>query len=677
MYTKVVASFVGFLLLSGCGGDGRSRQSSHQVVTNIEQNGSSNHNINSVKLDKITDKMAIRFLTKATFGPTAESMKHLQKIGIEKWLDEQLSMPKSGDGFLYTRKMLTIATDAFPSWYDKSVDDYLADNDVMPLGSSIAPYFMRSAWFDYALLAKDQLRHKMAYVLSQIIVESDFEPTFIHRAEALAQYMDTLYNNAFGSYKQLLLDISHNAGMSLFLSFVGNQKVHPNKAGVLVYPDENYARELMQLFSIGVNKLNMDGTSIKDANGNLIPTYTQNDVNEIARIFTGWELSHSPWYGCAGVFCGDFIHPTAFHAQYHDDGNKTVLGETIDLGSDGEGEITALITILTHQSSMAPFIAKQLIMRFTKSNPTPAYVERVATTFKNSEWNLTQTMKAIFLDPEFLDDLKHDRVMKYKEPLIAYTSFLRQMHTAYLPYLYFCNSDGSFTKYHNTFWINDPREFTGGQAPAGAKNVFNFYDNTYIPDDSAFKEDKAVAPELQIQSDTMIIRFSNHIYDDLRTWEKGSILSSYYDTPDGKVKLYESMVEYIEDAKRKHSDAICYPGGDKKLLDTRDELNVIERVIDGDTNGDFKNLTSDGAYDGDENATKALIDFVDKKFLGGMLTDAEKQAIFTPLKGTMYWEGWDSTAPGGARKNKQHQILENIVIPVIRAVVTSDAYMVE
>ena len=676
MYKNFTLTIISIFIIIGCGGGGSNIDNNKTTIkspkpeenTTIEE---------PIKPNEITDKMAIRFLTKATFGPTPQSVAHLKEVGIAKWLDEQFAIPKEGDGYLYTRKMLTIATQSFPSWYNKSVDDYLADNDIIPLGSSLAPYYMRSAWFDYALLAKDQLRHKMAYILSQIIVESDFDPTFIHRAEALSRYMDLLYNNAFGSYKQLLIDISHNGGMSLFLSFVGNRKVHPNKAGVLVYPDENYARELMQLFSIGVNKLKMDGTPIKDKDGNLIPTYTQEDVNNIARIFTGWELSHSPWYGCAGVFCGDFIHPTVFHAEYHDNENKTVLGNTINLGSNGAEEIKSLIDILMSQSSSAPFIAKQLIMRFVKSNPSPAYVERVATTFKTSNWNLQKTIKAIFLDPEFIDDLKNNRVMKYKEPLIAYTSFLRQMHTSHLPYLYFCNGDGSVTKYDNAFWINDPREYTGGQAPAGAKNVFNFYDNTYIPDDKAFKNEKAVAPELQIQSDTMLIRFSNKIFNDLRTWEKGSILSTYYDTSDGKVKLYESIEEYIEDSKNRHSDAICYPGGDKKLLDTQDELNVIEQVIDGDTNGDFANLTSDSSYDGDENATKALIDFVDKKFLGGMLSDKEKEEIFKPLKGTMYWEGWDSTAPGGARKNKQHQILENIVIPVIRTIVTSDAYMVE
>ena len=588
-------------------------------------------------------------------------------------------MQKTGNGYAYTRKMLTIATDAFPRWFDKSVDDYIEDNDVLVKGSFFSPWFFRSAWLDFAVMSKDQLRHKMAYVLSQIIVESDFEPTFVQRTEALAKYFDILYNNAFGSYKQLLIDISHNSGMSLFLTFVGNKKVYKNEDNVSVYPDENYARELMQLFSIGVNKLNMDGTPIKDEKGNLIPTYAQEDVNNIARVFTGWGLRHT-WYGCANGYCGDYIHPTKFFPEYHDFGEKKVLGETIPAGLSGDEDIKAVVNILMKQPSVAPFIARHLIMRFTKSNPSPAYIKRVATTFKDNDWDLKKTIKAIFLDPEFMDDLKSDRIIKYKEPLIAYTEFLRQMHVQYPPYVLFCENSNPLhekcTKVKNTLWYNEPRDYTK-QGPGAAPNVFNFYDNTYIPNDKKFKEKQMVAPELQIQSDSIMIRFNNKIMNDLSQWEKGMITSKYYETEDKKAKKYSSVTEYLEQGPRLNNVPVYYVGADRLLIDAQDEYNVMEKVIDGDTNGDFKNLVG-GDYDGDENATWALINFVDKKFLGGMLSEKEKKAIFEPLKNNMYGPEWDiGWKDKPYRQNKKYQIYIHIMMKVLRAIITSDAYMVE
>lgn len=620
----------------------------------------------------ITDRMAIRFLTKATFGPTPESVKHLKEIGFEKWIDEQLSMPKKGNGHLYTRKFLETAKATLSSYFKYTVDEYLEDNEKTVPTSFFASWYMRSAWFDNALLAKDQLRHKMAYVLSQIIVESDFESIFDWQASALTAYYDILYNNAFGNYRKLLIDISHNSGMSLFLTFVGNKPLHKNKAGIPVYPDENYARELMQLFSIGINKLNMDGTPILDKNGNEIPTYKQQDVNEIARIFTGWGLRHAD-FDCAGSFCGDFLHPTKFYPNYHDNKEKKVLGQTIPANLSGDEEIEKLIDILMSQDSAAPFLAKNLIMRFTKSNPSPAYIKRVATIFKNSHWDFKKVIKAIFTDPEFIDDLKNDRIIKFKEPLIAYTSFLRQMHTTYLPYFYFCNDEQN--KVTNTFWINDTREYLGGQGPMGAKNVFGFYDNTYIPNDPTFKKEKTVAPELQIQSDSSIITYANKVYMELGRWEKGLCTSIYLEA-DGKEYTFDTIEDFIEFRyKRFGCGSMFYVGWDSMLLDAKDEYNVMEKVIDGDTNGDFKNLTAAESYTDDTKAIKALIDFADKKFLGGMLTEKEKEAMFKPLKNWRYFSAYDGRRD--PKKSKKYQLYTDIIRHIIRAVVTSDAYMTE
>ena len=303
-------------------------------IRNIESfisnrnNGNSNNNNNANNdtptSDKypyipkvIDDKIAIRFLNKATFGADKQSIEELKKSGIVSWIDKQLNLPLVKDEYL--RKTIQIAKEAEPTINPNSVEEYIADNDKVfnkERASFHSPRFMQSAWFDIALTSQDQLRQKVTYALSQIIVESDFEPIFTRRGEALSRYFDILSQNAFGNYKQLLTDISFSSSMGLFLTYNGNRKLYQNSANISIYPDENYAREIMQLFSIGLNEINLDGTPKKDANGNLIPTYTQEDVNELARVFTGWDAQRSgagdinrgDRFGVVGFTRGDFTH---------------------------------------------------------------------------------------------------------------------------------------------------------------------------------------------------------------------------------------------------------------------------------------------------------------------------------------------------------------------------------
>jgi len=206
---------------------------------------------------ELNDYMAIRFLNKATFGATKESIKELQELGVEAWIDKQFSIPETKD--IYIRNMIELSK-LKSSRYTHSVEEYLEDNDIVYFQGS--QWERMSSWFQSAINAKDQLRHKTAYNLSQIqiIVESDFEPLFKTRAEVLARYFDILYSNAFKSYKDVLKDITFSSGMGIFLTYRGSRAEYNNSAGVPVYPDENYAREIMQLFTIGLNELNIDGT---------------------------------------------------------------------------------------------------------------------------------------------------------------------------------------------------------------------------------------------------------------------------------------------------------------------------------------------------------------------------------------------------------------------------------
>jgi len=667
------------IFLSGCGGGG----SSSNTTTNETETL-------SYIPTQLSNNIAIRFLNKATFGATQQSRETLQKEGVRAWLQKQYALPLHKD--IYLKKMISLAKQCEPNAFKATTESYLKENDTIfnkNIASFKTPRYRMTSWFDNALMEKDQLRHKVAYALSQIIVESDFEPIFTRRAEALARYFDILYMDAFSSYKKLLQDISLNSGMGMFLTYNGNKKLHFNDANISIFPDENYAREVMQLFSIGLNKLNIDGTPQKDAKGNLIPTYTQTDVNQLAKVLTGWDLQNNRKYGKVGFKEGDLTHPLEFTALYHDFGAKKLLGETIGANLSGKADMFKAIDIIMHQKSVAPYISKNLIMRLTKSNPSPAYIARVATVFQKTEGNLKEVVNAIFLDKELWHDLTTKTIMKFKEPLIAYTQFLRAMKAKPFPSWYYCGYGGpkdatasNCVVVKNSFLFNNPRDYLA-QGAGLAPNVFNFYDNDFIPNDTAFQAKNFHAPELQIQSDTMLIKYNNNINNVLEHWEKGNILEKHHRDANGVWKKYKTIQEFIADAPRLHNVPVYYLGADKMLLDAQDEYNVLEMAIDGDTDGDFKNLHDyrDSNATQDEKALKALIVFENEKLTGGLLSQDEMDIMYNALKEKLYnkYANYNPEEKDNkwAPRTKKYQLYRNIIIPVIRAIVSSDKYMVE
>lgn len=638
--------------LNGCGGGAGSSE-------NNSNSGSKNQNSDeplpayTYIPNDVNHTVAMRFLNKATFGASNDDITSLQQKGVITWLDEQFVKPKTND--IYLIKMINIAKTYEPDRFTYSVDDYLADNDHVFYNQEVFTLFkyFRDSWFSTTLQANDQLRHKVTYALSQIIVESTFEPLLKIKAESLAHYYDVLYRNAFGNYKTLLEEISTNPGMGVYLTHYGNKKKYKNQNGVWVYPDENYAREIMQLFSIGLNELNMDGTPKKDANGNLIPTYTQEDVNELARVFTGWDLKKSRRYGVIGNRYGDFTHSMIAVDTYHDFGEKHLLGKTIPSGLSPKEDMQKAIEIIMSQPSVAPYIVKKLIMRLTKSNPSPAYIKRVATTFKESGWDMKKTIKAIYTDPELWDDLKNNHIIKYKEPLLAYMQFLKAMHVKPLPYWY-TQASKQGRKITEQFYHfgNIYRDFA--QAPGEAPTVFNFYDDDFIPNDDGFKKEKLHAPEIQIQSDAILINISNRIRKALFDREQGYRIDA----------LQNGNYDAFLDDRRIYRD-----GEEKFLIDAKEEYEVFEQVLDGDTNGDFVNMPERSRDDQTQanKALRALIDCADEKFTGGLLSDEQKEALYNNLKNTLY-------SGGGSKKEKAYK---NAILPIIRAIATSDAYMVE
>jgi uncharacterized protein (DUF1800 family) len=615
----------------------------------------------------IDDKTVINFLSHVTFGATEQSKKELKDEGIVQWLGNQLSQPYVEN--MHLTKTINLAKRAEPTKHTESLDAYLADNDTVfnrSTASFTVAKFQMSAWFDTALFAPDQLRHKVAYALSQIVVVSTAEPFFNRRAEALATYMDILTKNAFGNYKDLLIDISHSAAMGLFLTYNGSKKEQVNGT-TTIYPDENYARELMQLFTIGLSELNIDGTLKVDANGDTIPTYGQQDVNEMAKVFTGWDTKRSSRFGRVSFSTTDVTHPLEFTAEYHEMGEKTILGQTIQAGNDGSADIEAAIDILMSHPNIGPFVSKQLIMRLVTSNPTPAYVARVATVFndngKGVKGDLSAVLRAIFLDEEFW---QNSDVKKFKEPLVAYVQFLRAFKVAPLP-IWRLSKTGS-DNVTNALFMRDTTAFLG-QSPTRSFTVFNFYSNSYVPNDTSFQQQKLLAPELQIQTDSMLIAFNNKVSQDLLTYEKGDIMEKY-----GTLTDIESLVT------QKFNPSYSL-GRDKFLLDCSDEYAVMEAELEPSVDGVFNSFnrvrrSNDTTKDANgvtnrDRALLALIELLDKKLTGGLLSQEEKDALFNGYKDVFYYNGLIRA------ENPKRKIYETIIARVIAAIVTSEIFMVQ
>ena len=584
----------------------------------------------------VSREQAVRFLNMATFGATKNEVEYLRQIGIEDWVDEQLNAPSaydsdSDDHLSYAQRMIDIAIMADPVKWNHTREEYLdTSNDIVfnrEYGAFHPQFYFNSTWFENALNAQDQLRQRVAYALSQILVISpDGEKLLSRRWEAFAYHNDILAKYAFGNYRDLLLAITKSPGMGVFLTYQGNEKGDPVTHR---QPDENYARELMQLFSIGLFQLNLDGTPKLDANGHMIPTYTQADIEEMARVFTGWDLSKNSRYGLQSPQNnGNYLEDMEFTAQYHDDGEKTVLGHTIPAGQ-GIHDIEAAIDVLMQNDSMAPFISKLLIQRLVTSNPTPAYVARVATVFNDNgngvKGDLKAVVRAILLDDEALrGEAANPHFARYKEPLIAYTQLLRAFDVHYAPTW---NSKWIFGQdamsMHDVYYFDtEDLKAAFGQAPMRSPTVFNFYSPDYVPNDSHFKDNDLVAPEMQIQSAQMMINYSNYLWDRL------------------------DVNEELRDTTRMHS---------RYRITFVPEKDIVMREL-----RDYSNMSND-TYKG--KAIDALLPHLNDKMTNGEMDATQLNAIKTHLMQTSY-----STNLDGVRK---------MIRDAVYAFATSSTYMVQ
>ena len=340
---------------------------------------------------------ATRLLEQATWGPTSTDIAHVQAIGMAAWLNEQFNLPAS------SYPSMALWPSSVPLTCDTNCQ---RDNYSM--------YLLQNRFFTNALYGRDQLRQRVAFALHELLVVSG---TQIRQPSWMTPYLQIIDRNAFGNFRDLLYELTLNPAMGDWLDMATSTKFNPN---------ENYAREIMQLFSVGVFKLNLDGTLQLDSFSNPIPTYGQPEVTALAHVFTGWHLNPPAVSGTP-----DYITPMPFVASNHDTASKTIInGTIIPAGQTGDQDLNQAIDALFNHPNVGPYLATQLIHSLVTSNPTPAYVARVASAFndngKGVRGDLQAVVEAILLDPEARGDVKSAPEYGHlKEPELFITNLLR------------------------------------------------------------------------------------------------------------------------------------------------------------------------------------------------------------------------------------------------------------
>lgn len=436
-----------------------------------------------------------RFLTQATFGPTPKEILRTMNLGKAAWIEEQFSVPTTRHLPLLDKRFEELGWVAVPV-QDDAEEGYQRD-------------LQRSdIWWEVTLWGKDQLRQRVAFSLSQILVISNVSDVLYNDSRGIANYQDMLAQHAFGNYRDLLKAVTLSPMMGEYLSMVRNEKADAVRN---IRPDENYARELMQLFAIGLVELNLDGSVRLDQQGDPIPTYDQTTVTELARVFTGWNMATiNHWWEWTESGASEVLPMKAFPV-YHDSGEKILFGnQTIPAGNTPEQDIAAALDIIFDHPNVAPFISKQLIQRLITSNPSADYVARVANVFNNNgsgvKGDLKAVVRAILLDAEAESghQAAPETFGKLREPILSVSALWRAF-----------NATGTPTQFENGP-VTPPRiRFRGsdrelGQRPYGSFSVFNFYRPDYQPS-GEIKAENYLAPEFQILTESMIIAKTNFI----------------------------------------------------------------------------------------------------------------------------------------------------------------------
>ena len=420
---------------------------------------------------------AARFLMQASFGPNDADIARVQTLGYSGWIDEQFALPQI--------QHLT----------------YVKANYNAPLfGGNFV--FMQDSFWQQAIPAPDQLRQRVKFALSQIVVVSAENGTIATAADGLANYVDLLGQHAFGNYRALLEAVATSPMMGIYLSHLRNQKADPVTGRV---PDENFAREVMQLFSIGLTEINLDGAP-KLVNGQPVETYSNADITGLARVFTGWswaaqDTSNASFNGGGTAYADRIVRPMQPYPQFHETGAKTFLNLTVPANTSAQDSLKLALDTLFNHPNLCPFIGRQLIQRLVTSNPAPAYVGRVSAACVNNGGGVRGDMKAIvraiLLDGDARSGGSTDpQFGKLREPVLRLSQWARCF--------------GATSTSGNWLIRNlDSPATSLGQQPLRAPSVFNFFRPGYVPPNTAIADAGLVAPEFQITGETSVAGYTN------------------------------------------------------------------------------------------------------------------------------------------------------------------------
>ena len=402
----------------------------------------------------LDDGDARRFLGQASFGPTEASTQALMASGKQAWLRQQFALPMSD----YT---------GLPAVDPNSAVGCPAGAPATCRRDNYSLFPLQVQFFSQALTGPDQLRQRTALALSEILVVSG---TQIRLPYAMANYARILRTHAFGNFRSLLRDVTLSPAMGKFLNMANNDKPNPARG---IQPNENYAREVLQLFSIGLWMLNPDGSRKLAADGQPIPSFDQQAVEGFAHAFTGWTYPTRP--GATPKFPNPawFAGPMVAVAKHHDLGAKTLLGgATLPAGQSAEADLDAAISNIFNHPNMGPFIGRQLIQQLVTANPSPAYVARVTAAFNGvggvQRGDMKAVLTAILLDTEASSPAAPQRFGKLREPILQLTHLYRSLGGA---------SDG--------VWLRNQAAALG-QPIFSPASVFNFFPPDFdLPDDAS------------------------------------------------------------------------------------------------------------------------------------------------------------------------------------------------
>ncbi len=472
-------------LLAACGGGeesggGGGGNDSFAVTVDFTSTGYAN-------TTPTTDADAARFLQQAQFSSTLEDIAKVRSNGYVTWLATEFSRPLGPTGW---------------DWLEAR--GYGVANTHRYFFNMYPAEFM--IW-QQLLSGPDPVRRRVALALSEFFVASMTSAEFTWRSHAYASWWDTLTRNAFGNFRQLLEDVTLHPAMGWFLNTKGNQKENTNTGRV---PDENYAREVMQLFTIGLVELNLDGTP-KRNNGQTIDSYTQSDVTNLARVFTGYDFDTSDGVRIPvdsyTIESRAFARkPMSLNASRHSNLAATFLGTTIPANTPGKAALgTALDTLFNHPN-VGPFFARQMIQRLVTSNPSGAYVAHVAAAFNDNGKGVRGDLKAVWAAILLHDEARGPQTLasntfgKLREPMLRFVQWARTFGAQ--------SAAGSW----KIFELSNPATQLG-QSPLRAPSVFNFFRPGYVPPNTTLTASGATAPEFQLVNETTVGAYLNFMQD--------------------------------------------------------------------------------------------------------------------------------------------------------------------